>query len=211
MIRRNTSPTPIGLTPGDLSKGINQHETNLSMLFGSTSSSGHNIRANNAIAWQRFSDALPKVELHRILLEKSASSPEGRWEALVLIQHFLTKSAFIPSNIFSFTWLKDPCNTTVSFDGFASGCFWRKVLITSAERGKTPLLVSSSRSRIAAFTFPSRTSLANVLAFSSVDCGFCCWGSLFWIVWGLLTKPVGSLRVPPLEFVEQIVWFFFFD
>ena len=50
MTRLNTSPTPIGLTLGDLSKGINQHATNASMLFGSTSSSVHNIRANNAIA-----------------------------------------------------------------------------------------------------------------------------------------------------------------
>ena len=25
---------------------------------------------------------------------------------------------------------------------------------------------------------------------------------------GLITKPVGFLRVPPLKFVEQIVWFF---
>ena len=34
VIRRNTSPTPIGLTSGDLSKGINQHATNPSMLLG---------------------------------------------------------------------------------------------------------------------------------------------------------------------------------
>ena len=27
---------------------------------------------------------------------------------------------------------------------------------------------------------------------------------------GLMTKPVGFLRVPPLKFVEQIVWFFSF-
>ena len=32
MICRNTSPTPNGLTPGDLSKGINWPATNLSML-----------------------------------------------------------------------------------------------------------------------------------------------------------------------------------
>ena len=165
MILGNTSPTPIGLTPGDLSKGINRQVTNPSMLFGCTSFSEHNIRANNAIAWQRSSDVLPNVELHRILLQKSASSSEGPCEPLVLIVHFLTKSAFVPSNIFSFTWLKGPCNIMVSFDGFASGCFWRKVFITSAERGKTPLLLSSSRSRIAAFTFPSRTSLANILTF----------------------------------------------
>ena len=50
MIRRNAWPTPICLTPRDLFKGINQHATNPSMLFGSASSSEHNIRANNAIA-----------------------------------------------------------------------------------------------------------------------------------------------------------------
>ena len=38
MIRRNTSPTPIGLPPGDLPKGINRHASNPSILFGSTSS-----------------------------------------------------------------------------------------------------------------------------------------------------------------------------
>ena len=50
VIRRNTSPPPIGQTPGDLSKGINRHASNDSMLFGSTSSSEHNIQANNVIA-----------------------------------------------------------------------------------------------------------------------------------------------------------------
>ena len=149
------------------------------MLFGPTSFSEHNIRTNNVIAWQRLSDALPQVELHRILLQDLASSPEGPCEPLVLIAYFLIKSAFIPSNIISFKWLKGPCHIMVSFDGFASGCFWHKVFVTSAESGKTPLLVSSSRSRIAAFTFPSRTSLANILAFSSVNCGFCRYRSWF--------------------------------
>ena len=175
MIPRNTLPTPIGLTPGNLSKGIKRHATNHSMLFRSTSSSEHNIRANNAIAWKISSYELPKVGLH-------IYSSEGPCEPLVLVAHFLTKSAFISSNIISFTWLKGPCNIMVSFDGFASGCIWRKVFITSAETGKTLLLVSSSRSQIAAFTFSSRTSLANILAFSSVTCGFCRWGSRFWIV-----------------------------
>ena len=165
MIRRNTWPTPIRLTPGDLSKGINQHAANPSMVFGSTISSEHSTWAKKATAWQKSSDELPKVELHRILLQKSASSPEDPCEPLVLIAHFLAKSALTPSNIISFTWLKGPCNIMVSFDGFASGCFWRKVFITSAEIGKTPLLVSSSRSWIAVFTFPSRTSLANILVF----------------------------------------------
>ena len=50
VIRRNTSPPRIGQTPGDLSKGINRHASNDSMLFGSTSSSEHNIQANNVIA-----------------------------------------------------------------------------------------------------------------------------------------------------------------
>ena len=27
---------------------------------------------------------------------------------------------------------------------------------------------------------------------------------------GLMAKPIGLLRVPPLKFVEQIVWFFSF-
>ena len=49
-IGRNTSPTPIGQTPGDLSKGINRHAANDSMLFGSTNFSEHNIHANNVIA-----------------------------------------------------------------------------------------------------------------------------------------------------------------
>ena len=62
MIRRNTSFTPIGLTPGDLSKGINQHTINPSMLLWSTYSSKHNIRANNAIACQRSAYALHKVD-----------------------------------------------------------------------------------------------------------------------------------------------------
>ena len=60
----------------------------------------------------------------------------------------------------------------VSFDGFASGWFWCKFFITSAENGKTPLLVSSSRSQIAAFFLPSRTSLANLLICFLLFVGF---------------------------------------
>ena len=77
----------------------------------------------------------------------------------------------------------------VSFDGFALGCFWRKVFITSTESGKTSLVVPSSRSQFAAFTFPSRTSLASILTFSSVVCGFCRCGKLFWMVLVLFRSP----------------------
>ena len=52
---------------------------------------------------------------------------------------------------------------------------------------------TSSRSEIAAFTFPSRTSLANIFDFSSVFYGFCCGGSLFWIVLVLFKRPSTSL------------------
>ena len=112
---------------GDLSKGINRHATNPSMLFGSTYSSEHNIPANNTIAWQRSFNALPKVRLHEILLQKSASSFKGLCEHLVLIIHSLTKSAFTPSKIM----LKGPRNIMISFDGFAFdgfwwSCFWRQ-------------------------------------------------------------------------------------
>ena len=50
MIEVSSGIIPSVLTPGDLSKGINQHSTNPSMLFGFTSFSEHNIRSNNAIA-----------------------------------------------------------------------------------------------------------------------------------------------------------------
>ena len=117
MTRHNALSTPIGQTPGDLFKGINWHANIPSMFFESTNSSEHNFQANNALAWQWSSDALPKVELHKILLQKLASSLEGPCEPAVLIAHFVTKSPFTPRNI-SFTWLKGPWNTMVSFDSF---------------------------------------------------------------------------------------------
>ena len=49
MIRRNTPPIPIGLTPGDLSKGNNQYATYPPMISASINSSEYNFRANNAI------------------------------------------------------------------------------------------------------------------------------------------------------------------
>ena len=209
MIPHNTSPIRIVLTPEDLSKGIYRYVTNPSMLFEPTSSSEHNIRANNAIAWQRLSDTLSKVELQRILFQKSASSPEGPSEPLVLIAHFLTKSAFAPSNIFSFTWLKGRCNIMVSSDGFAFGCFWRKVFIRSTESGKTALLVSPSISSFAAFVFPSRTNLANTLAFSSFVYGFCRWESLFWIALVSLKRPSASWFFQRFNFLST--WDFISD
>ena len=48
------------------------------------------------------SDALPKVELHKILLQKSASNPEG--PPLVLILIFSSKSAFTPSKAHATSW-----------------------------------------------------------------------------------------------------------
>ena len=66
MMHRNTLPTPIGQTQVDLFKGTNRDANIPSMFFESTNSSEeHNIWANNTIAWQRSSDALPKVELYR--------------------------------------------------------------------------------------------------------------------------------------------------
>ena len=117
IIRCNTLPTPIGLTPGDLFKGTNRLANIPSMFFGSPNSSEHSIRANNTQAWQRLSDALPKVELYKILIQKLVPSLEGPCDPVVLIAHFLTKSLFTPPNI-SFTWLKGPWNIMVSFDSF---------------------------------------------------------------------------------------------
>ena len=54
MVRHKTSPTPVGLTPGDLSRGINEHVTKRLMLFESTNSTLYHDRSH-LICCQRLS------------------------------------------------------------------------------------------------------------------------------------------------------------
>ena len=135
--------------------------------------------------------SLTKVELHRILLQKLASSPEGPCEPLLLIAHFLTKSAFIPSNIISFIWLKGPWNIMVSFDGFVSGCFWWKFLSRWLKAAK--LHSWYHHPEVELLHLPFLQEQVNILAFSSVVCGFCHWGRLFWIVLVSFRRPSTSI------------------
>ena len=73
-IRLMISPTPIGLTPGFLSRGIN-----IQALYGrETSSFTFSVailQANDARVRQRLYDDCLKIESH--LRQSSASTPDG--------------------------------------------------------------------------------------------------------------------------------------
>ena len=73
-IRRITSPTPIGRTPGFLSKAMSLLETKGANPAGSRVVVAKS-RVNPARAWQRLVDAYLNEE--QILCQASASRPEG--------------------------------------------------------------------------------------------------------------------------------------
>ena len=86
IILRITSPMPMGLTPGFLSKGINLHA-----LYGSISSgfssSVANFLAILAIVFEISTDCCPKCV--RIRLHSFASRPDGPCDPCVLMAAFL--------------------------------------------------------------------------------------------------------------------------
>ena len=86
IILRITSPMPIGLTPGFLSKGINLHA-----LYGSISSglcsSVANCLAILAIVYENSTDCCPKCV--KIRVHSFASRPYGPCDPCVLMAAFL--------------------------------------------------------------------------------------------------------------------------
>ena len=89
-IRRGTSPIPIGLTPGDLSKGIRRHATKALRPSGSTREV-HNRRPTAARKQHRSLEAALNEE--HSLRHAKASSPESPAAPLVLSAAFKIRSA----------------------------------------------------------------------------------------------------------------------
>ena len=77
VIRRSSSPIPIGLNPGFLSSGINLHARKAVKDSGSSITSVARIFAKLAIDLHRSNPEFPNVFDPIILFHSSASSREG--------------------------------------------------------------------------------------------------------------------------------------
>ena len=95
MIRRATSPTPIGLTPGHLFRGIRRHATRAFKPVGCIGDV-HIRRATFARELQSSCEAALK-EVH-ILLHAYASTPEGPADPCVCSAAFRMAIASMDSN-----------------------------------------------------------------------------------------------------------------
>ena len=95
-IRLRISPTPIGRSPGCLSKGTSQHARKASKEDAS-SFSKHSFLVKDAIALQRSDKLSPKQFDANILRQPSAFSPYGSEPPLVLIAALRTFLAVMSS------------------------------------------------------------------------------------------------------------------
>ena len=150
------------------------------------------FRAKFANALLRLWPAVPKFFDTRILLQPSASKPEGPLEPLVRKAAFAMVDSVIFSNMTGSTNGGSP---SVNRDGSASlaaGCFCFNSFMVLSDNGNTPLPPWWSRSFIAALIFPSSTSLANVLASRSSFSPLWFVGSFAWMVFASRSKSSNS-------------------
>ena len=157
IILRSTSPIPIGLTPGFLSRRISRQ-----LLYGirvSDSSFWVAIRlAIAATVFLRLSEFFLKQV--KILLYCAESKPDGPCAPLVRRTAFSTNAASILSKTAG--WKARGCCPVTrhcSFNEDVGGCFERRILKTSLSpilcfNGRTPPF-SPASTRIAPETFPS--------------------------------------------------------
>ena len=121
------------------------------------------FRAKLANALLRLLPVVPKFSDTRILLQPSASKPEGPLEPLV------RKAAFVIVGSVIFSRMSGSTNgglPSINRDGSASlaaGCFRFNSFMVLSDNGSTPLPMKLL-SFIAVLIFPSSTRLANVLA-----------------------------------------------
>ena len=94
----NISPTPIGLRPGFLSRGIKRQARKASKEEDRFSST-HKLLITSPNALHRSEEGLLKLFDVNILLHPSASIPEGPEPPLVLIAAIRTSSASMLSNL----------------------------------------------------------------------------------------------------------------
>ena len=154
-----TSPMPIGLTPGRLSRGINLHATKALRWSGLTQVV-HKRFPTLARAEQRSLEDLKELQS---LLQAWASRPDRPAAPLVFRAAFRMASAFKFSKRIGFTGVGVSCNMLFVEAGFPGGCFSTR--ISRVVRGELESGITSSRSRTppeeleesnlkALFTFP---------------------------------------------------------
>ena len=115
-----TSPMPIGLTPGRLSRGINLHATKALRWSGLTQVV-HKHFPTLVRAEQRSLEDLQ--ELSQSLLQAWASRPDMPAAPLIFRAAFRMASAFRFSRRIGFTGVGVSCNMLFVEAGFPGGCF----------------------------------------------------------------------------------------
>ena len=118
-----TSPMPIGLTPGRLSRGINLHATKVLRWSGLTQVV-HKRFPTLARAEQRSLEDLKELQS---LLQAWASRPDRPAAPLVFRAAFRMASAFKFSKRIGFTGVGVSCNMLFVEAGFPGGCFSTRI------------------------------------------------------------------------------------
>ena len=208
MIRRTVSPTPIGLTPGHLSKAMSRQATKADSPLGSTKQEQIRL-AVEARESHRSADAVLN-DVH-MRFQAAASSPEGPAEPSVLRAVLRISCPSILPNKTGWGSIIGVSGVMID-DGFGccfGGCFFRRMSRTVSEGVPDPLDAiwlsrcsgpppsSSSISRSAAFTLPSIISLANlrVVCWADLDRFGCCRANWCWIVRPSFSRPPRSPAV----------------
>ena len=148
-----TSPIPIGLTQGFLSKGISLHAKNVprdpsfpQYLFK------HNFFRMSAIALQRSRLLSPNNEV-RMRHHPFASRFDGSAVALILCAILYIRAPFISLYAYSSYNSSWSCSKMSSHFGAHTGCFSLRRSTVCLLVGGIPALSVSERSLKAAFTF----------------------------------------------------------
>ena len=172
-IRRDISPTPIGLTPGRLSRAMSRQATKADSPLGSTKEEQIRLVVE-ARESHRSADA-DWNDVH-MRFQAAASSPEGPAAPSVLRALLRISCPSILPNRTGWGSIVGESGVMMDdgFGGCFGGCFFRRTSRTVSEgahepsnaiwlsRWSGPPLSSSSISRSAALTLPSIISLANL-------------------------------------------------
>ena len=138
------SPTPIGLTPGFLSRGISRHATNGSMRKGSKELVASFLVRSAICSLRSLASFEFKLE-QRIDRRVSELIPDGPAEPFVCNAALLMRPSSISSKTYDSTDSIGPWRSaSADLTGSASGCLSFKSLRTSGFSASGPLEVLSN-------------------------------------------------------------------
>ena len=149
----NTSPTPIGFSPGFLSNGIKSHARNASK-DNDKFSAVHTFVITSAEVLHKSVVLSPNWVDANSLFQPSASSSDGPASPLVLNVAFLTLSASIEANLNGFTSSGLSVNNTSESALRLGGCYCFSCCNAFSVWGRVSFSRLSVSSLIALWTFP---------------------------------------------------------